>query len=207
MPRLFLALFATACLTATATMTYLVVTRGPGRPARATAASRDITVPPFALVDAEGKTFGSRDLAGKAYVIGFVFTRCRLVCPVMAARMKQLQADWAGRADQIRLVAITVDPEHDTPAVLARYAETLGADPAQWAFLTGPRQDIWTLSEQGFKLPVAEEPENPLMPIGHSSKLVLVDRHGRIFDYYSSIDETDLSRLRRDVETALRLEP
>jgi cytochrome oxidase Cu insertion factor (SCO1/SenC/PrrC family) len=62
-------------------------------------------------------------------------------------------------------VSITVDPARDTPKVLARYAARFGADPDRWWFLTGEKQAIYALAQQGFYLSV-EEPESPGRPIG-----------------------------------------
>jgi protein SCO1/2 len=187
----FLFSLAICSLTVTAAMTYLVWTRGvpPSEPTR-------IALPTFELIDSSGNPFGSDQLAGQPYVIGFIFTRCPLSCPVISAKMKRLQDQLP--SGHVQLVSVSVDPEYDTVEVLTEYARHWEADPARWKFLTGTREEIWSLSEQGFKLPVAEEPDNTLMPIGHSNKLVLVDAKGLVIDYYNSVDETDFQRLLHD---------
>jgi len=83
------------------------------------------------------------DLRGKIVVVAFIYTRCADVCPLLTAKMAGLQerlgADF-GR--NVVFASITVDPERDTPGVLARYARTHRADLPGWTFLTGRRADI-----------------------------------------------------------------
>ncbi len=76
------------------------------------------------------------DLLGKVWIASFVFTRCTAGCPQISTTMKRLQGDLSGYPD-VRLVTFTVDPEHDDPGELSRYADAYGADPERWLFLTG----------------------------------------------------------------------
>lgn len=197
----FVIVFGAACMVAAAGMTWIVLTRGVPNHVNARPAL-NLPTPPFQLVGIDGQPFDSTTLAGKTYVIGFTFTRCQLVCPVMNGKMLYLQEQLAGAdwADDVRLVSVTVDPEHDTPQVLAAHAQRIGADPARWTHLTGDRDTIWRLSEEGYKLPVGAEPDNPLMPIGHSAKFALVDANGLIIDYYNSQDASEVERLLVDLE-------
>ena len=101
--------------------------------------------PEFVLLDQAGETFGSDDLAGKAWVADFIFTKCTSVCIPMTATMRKLQADVAANASwkDVKLVSFSVDPDVDRPAVLAAYAKAAAADGARWKFLTGTRHAIW----------------------------------------------------------------
>lgn len=84
-----------------------------------------------------------RDLAaGHTLALQFFFSDCRGVCPLATARLLALQDALGERLGRdVRFVSITLDPEHDTPAVLAQHAATIGARPG-WTFLTGAREDI-----------------------------------------------------------------
>jgi protein SCO1/2 len=73
------------------------------------------------------------------------------------------------------------------------------ADRGRWAFLTGPRQEIWLLSRDGFRLPVGEAPGSADAPIFHSDKFVLADREGRIRGYYDALDQKAQLALMRDI--------
>ena len=160
-------------------------------------------VPPFTLTERAGTPLGTRDLAGHVWVADFIFTRCPDFCPALTARMKGLQDVLAAPEDAVRLVSITVDPEHDTPEVLRDYATRNGARPG-WLFLTGPREHIASLLRDGFRVAYASDGP-PESPITHSDRFVLVDRQLRIRGYYHGTDEHDLGRLARDA-AALRAE-
>jgi protein SCO1/2 len=114
-------------------------------------------VPSFSLVGQTGQEVTRSALDGKVWIANFIFTSCRLTCPQQSATMARLQADLQGEPD-LRLVSITVDPDHDTPEVLTRYAGRFHADPRRWFFLTGDEQAIYTLAHAGFRL------STPILP-------------------------------------------
>lgn len=157
-------------------------------------------VPSFALTDQEGRVVRDRDLRGQVWIANFVFTRCPSVCPTLTAKFKALQAELAG-VPGLRFVSISVDPEHDTPDVLAAYAARFGADTQRWSFLTGPLADIERTVVKGFKIhigkptPNAEDPS--LIDIMHGEHFVLVDGDGTIRGYYRA-DPEGLAELKAD---------
>ncbi|TDI94077.1 MAG: hypothetical protein E2O75_00730 [Chloroflexi bacterium] len=154
-------------------------------------------LPTFTLTDQTGNTFGSDQLRGKVWIATFIFTRSRETTPQQIAQMKELQKHletqpvWPG----IRLVSITAEPELDTPEVLRTFARQAGADSTHWKFLTGPREEIFTLCEQGFNLPVREEARTAQRPITHNPQFVLVDRKNRIRGYYDGLTLDGLNEL------------
>jgi protein SCO1/2 len=113
------------------------------------------TVPRFALRERSGALVTQEDLLGHVWVVDFVFTRCADECPLVSQRMARLQTTFATQAD-FRLVSITVDPEHDTPDVLSRYAANFEADAQRWLFLTGEKTAIYQLVQKGFHLGVVD---------------------------------------------------
>jgi protein SCO1/2 len=148
------------------------------------------TVPAFTLTGSDRKPFDSAALAGKVWVASFVFTTCKNSCPMLGMQMKRLSASLPA-GDGFGLISITVDPDKDTPAVLAKYAKDLGVEDPRWHFLTGKKAAIKTLVEGGFKLTaspgdkILDERGQP--DILHSSKLVLVDKKGAIRGYYDGL--------------------
>lgn len=146
-----------------------------------------IRIPPFTLTERSGARVTDQDLRGKPWIAGFVFTRCTTICPRLASVMAGLQESLRGT--DARLVAISVDPEHDTPAVLTEWATRFQADPTRWLFLTGERAVIWGLAERGFKLPVQKDAGQPGHLILHSPKLVLVDRAGEVRGWFDPLDD------------------
>ena len=163
-------------------------------------------VPDFSFVDHTGATIVKDDLIGKVVVMNFVFTRCATVCPVFTMRMRRVQDRTEDIAADLKLLSFTVDPDHDTPAVLAQYADKHGADPDRWRFVTGDYQKVRTIVSEGFALAmdvVGEQPGGG-PDIAHSEHFVLVDRHGRIRGYYNSTDATRVERMLRDARRVMR---
>jgi protein SCO1/2 len=189
-------------------------------------------VPKFSLVERSGRRIGRRDLLGKVWVLDFMYTECTETCPVQSLRLAKLQRDFA-QAPDLRLVSITVDPQHDTTEVLKRYAERYGADRDRWLFLTGDKRQIYCLAKNGFRLAVVDQGDASPAPcersaaseawrtltarlappafathgsqglLVHSSRLVLVDRRGRIRAYHQATDEESLARLRSNLKAVL----
>jgi len=101
-------------------------------------------VPNVPVVTQDGKVLNFYDdlIKDKIFVISFLFTSCRDVCPIAAARMAQLQDRLGDRVGkEVFLYSISIDPENDTPDKMKKYAETFGARPG-WMFLTGIPEDI-----------------------------------------------------------------
>lgn len=122
------------------------------------------TVPDFALIERSGRPITRQDLQGLVWAANFFYTSCPDTCPLQSARMARLQHDFADDRD-MRLVSISVDPEHDTPDVLQDYAQRFGAAPERWLFLTGDKTAIYRLAQEGFHLsavdPGAAQPQAP----------------------------------------------
>ena len=87
-----------------------------------------------------------------------------------------------------------------------RYAERLKAQPDRWDFLTGPQSTIYNLSRNGFKLAVSDGSEEAGIPV-HSTRLILVDRHGDIRGYYDAIEADAMTKLLADTNHLLREQP
>jgi protein SCO1/2 len=160
--------------------------------AAAPAAEIRLPLPAFSLTDQRGKPFGREQMAGKVWIADFVFTHCPTVCPRLTNRMGAIQEQTKARGDRIHLLTFTVDPENDTPEVLAAYAKAYHADEARWTFLTGSLDAIEGAVVKGFKVAFGKREEKPgssLMTIFHGEKLVLVDREGNIRGYFDADDE------------------
>jgi protein SCO1/2 len=100
-------------------------------------------LPDVPLRDQAGRPFALRELSAAPgpVAVNFIFTTCTTICPVMSATFAQMRRELGKDAAGVRMVSISIDPEHDTPDVLARYAERCDAPP-EWTFLTGGPGDI-----------------------------------------------------------------
>jgi protein SCO1/2 len=162
------------------------------------------TVPSFQLVNQNGQAFGSAQLAGKIWIADFIYTTCPGPCPMISSRMSELQKPL--EKSDVHLVSFSVDPEKDTPEVLRGYAEKLQAEPTRWDFLTGPKSAIYKLSHDGFKLAVSDGSDAEGIPV-HSTRVMLVDRHGQIRGYYDAAEADAMTKLLADTSHLLREQP
>lgn len=142
----------------------------------------------FKLVDQDGKTVEAKDLRGEAWIADFIFTRCAGTCPQMVRAMADLDKELAD-VPQVKLISFSMDPEFDTPEVLAKYAKKSNAVSPRWKFLTGDKDQIYKLTRQQFKLTTQENPSNVDEPILHSSMFVLVDKDGKIRGYFGGLTQ------------------
>lgn len=160
-------------------------------------------VPDFTLTDQRGRTVHGRDLDGEIVIADFIFTRCVTACPMLTSQMANFRRRLGARADRVRFASITVDPEYDTPEVLARYAATHGA-PDSWLFLTGDAAAIRRVVVQGFRVAMGARTadDDGAFDILHSQHFVLVDRQRRIRGYYRT-DTAGLAELDAAIDALL----
>jgi len=153
------------------------------------------SLPEFTLQERNGKSLSSKELKGKVWVAGFIFTHCGGQCPLISAQMERLQRKLHHRS-QFRLVSFSVDPTRDTPKVLSAYAKKYSADDNQWLFLTGETETVNGLLRNGFHVG-AELKDGDII---HSDKLVLIDSKGQIRGYYDGTDPAAVDALAADAK-------
>lgn len=155
-----------------------------------------LEVGPFNFLERAGRPLSDKDLKGKVWIASLIFTTCNNPCPSMCREMAKLQGEFKDSPD-FRIVTTTVDPARDTADVLARFAKSYDADPLRWYFLTGRGEDIEKFAIEGLRLAASAE------LVGHSTKFVLVDRDGRIRDYFGQGDPDDMKRMRAVIRQVL----
>ena len=139
-------------------------------------------LPEYHFTNELGQAVSTTQFKGKAVVISFLFTRCPYptFCPLMAGNLATAQRRLTALTNgptNWQLLALTIDPGHDTPAVLREYGERFSYDPKSWSFLTGDLVDITALAEQ-FEMTFWHENGNQLPT--HNLRTVVVDANGRI---------------------------
>ena len=100
------------------------------------------------LTTQDGKVVHFYDdlIKGKIVALDLIYTTCQYACPLETARLAQVQKLLGDRMGKdVFFYSITIDPDHDTPAVLKEYGEKFGAGPG-WLFLTGKQADIELIS-------------------------------------------------------------
>ncbi|QCR21026.1 SCO family protein [Pontibacter sp. SGAir0037] len=157
-------------------------------------------VPGFAFTSQQGERVTQQDLENKIYVTNFFFASCPDVCKKMSSQLSRVQEAFADNPS-VNIVSLTVNPENDSPEVLAEYASMYGADPKKWIFLTGNREEIYTLAQQGFYLPVQQvEGQQDFI---HSEKFMLVDKNQHIRGQYDGTDPVEVDRLITEINVLL----
>ncbi|MBY0399823.1 SCO family protein [Myxococcota bacterium] len=108
---------------------------------------RSSPVPDFELVDQSGAKLHFAELGDLVVVLDFIYTECPGPCPVQTSRQVAVQRRIPeALRGRIRFLSLSLDPEHDRPAELERYAKARGADLATWSFLTGPPETLASLA-------------------------------------------------------------
>ena len=95
----------------------------------------------FTLTDQHGTPFHMADMAGKVVVFSFIYTHCTDVCPFISLKVKAVHGMLGPDAARVGFVAVTTDPQRDTPQVIARYSRETGLFNI-WHFVTGPLADV-----------------------------------------------------------------
>jgi protein SCO1/2 len=151
--------------------------------------------PDFVLQAQDGVRVTLSQFRGKAVVVTFIFASCSATCPILTAKMATVQTDLGSDfGSKIVFLSITVDPEHDTPDVLQRYARTFGADPVGWKFLTGPPASIQDI-EHRYGIFATKSSDREL---DHTNLTSLVDTRGMLRVQYLGV-RFDPDELRRDL--------
>ena len=141
------------------------------------------TVPDISLIDQNGRERNLSEFRGKPLALTFIYTRCPLpnFCPLMDRNFARIQAaihEGTRLSGETQLLSLTFDPDYDTPEVLRKHGEALGADPSIWNFVTGERREIIHFGEQ-FGITVVPGKDDSV-DITHSLRTVVIDREGNL---------------------------
>jgi len=161
------------------------------------------TVPNFNFINERKERVDSMVMEGKITVVDFFFTTCPTICPVMSQNLGKVQ-DYFDEDEDVLILSHTVDPETDTPEILANYAKTYNANPKQWMFLTGDKKALYDQARRGYFITAIQGDGGP-NDFVHSEKLVLVDKNKHLRGYYDGTKEEEVQKLIEHIEI-LKLE-
>jgi protein SCO1/2 len=149
-------------------------------------------VPDVSFLDQDGGKIDFASMKGKALVVTFIYTKCPMptFCPLMDRHFATMQAKLKEKNNDldVRLLSVSFDPVTDTPPVLKRHAQALGADPRIWTFLTGDRDDIDQWASR-FGVSVSRAMNDP-RDITHNLRTAIIDRQGNLVQTYSGNEWT-----------------
>ncbi len=160
------------------------------------------TIDEFSFQNQENKTISRADVEGKVFVAEYFFTTCGTICPIMNQQMMRIQEAYKNNPD-LKILSFTVDPDIDDVKQMKTYADGHGADPNQWYFLTGNKEDLYSLARKSFFILKPAEAEN-LGDAGsdfiHTNNFVLVDQKLRIRGYYDGTNPKEVDKLIQDIQ-------
>jgi protein SCO1/2 len=149
-------------------------------------------VPSGAFINQDGKPTTLDAFRGSAVLLTFIYTNCPMptFCPLMDRNFVTIQNKLQAEKNElnVRLVTVSFDPVTDTPAVLKKHAEKLGADPRIWTFLTGNRDDIDQWASR-FGVSVSRAMNDP-RDITHNLRTAIIDRQGNLVQIYTGNEWT-----------------
>ena len=149
-------------------------------------------VPNQTFVNQDGKSVSLADFRGDAVIVTFMYTACPMptMCPMMDRNFAKIQAKLKEQNNLLKahLLSVSFDPQVDTPPVLKRHADSLGADPRLWTFVTGDRDEIdkWA---SGFGVSISRAMNDP-RDITHNLRTAILDREGNLVQAYSGNEWT-----------------
>ena len=160
----------------------------------------------FSFKNQEGRVITESEVLNRVYVVEYFFTTCKSICPVMNKQMQRVHKAFSDEED-FRILSFTVDPEVDTVERMRIYAEEHGVvDDERWHFLTGRKEDLYSLARKSFFVLKPAEAQN-LGDAGsdfiHTNNFVLVDREGRLRGYYDGTSEEEVGKLIKDIQILL----
>jgi protein SCO1/2 len=168
--------------------------------------------PKFELLNQDSLKVTNETYKGKVYVLEFFFSTCPSICPKMNLSMLTIQNKFFGNPN-FGIVSITINPEHDTPKVLKSHRELIGVTSKNWNFLTGDKNYIYNLSNQGFTI-YAGENSKANGGFEHSGLFALIDKKGNIrcrkdkfgnpILYYDGLDKQGVWDIQQDILILLK---
>ena len=156
------------------------------------------TMGDFSFIGHDSSLVTQELVRNKIYITDFFFTTCKTICPRMSNQLMRVQNAFKDD-DNILILSHTVDPEHDTPGVLAQYAKKHNAIKGKWFFITGNKKQLYDMARNSYFITAMEGDGGPDDFI-HSEQFVLIDKDKRIRGFYDGTDYNEVSRLIDEVK-------
>ncbi len=155
--------------------------------------------PRIRLVDArDGAAFDTRTLAGRPYLVTFLFANCPDVCPLIGAQLRETLEGLGSDAREVAVVAVSVDPRGDTPEAVRTWLRRM-REPSQFRYLIGSERELAPVWRAWYAAPqIPGDPES-----AHTAVVWLVDAQGRLAAKVGAGRAFDSAGLARDVRGLL----
>ena len=152
----------------------------------------------FNLTNQIGQVVNQNTTKNKIYIANFFFASCQSICPMMSNQLQEVQKAFLAD-DSVLILSHSVNPLHDTVAVLNNYADTYGAKTNKWHLLTGNKKQIYDLAKTSYLVNAFEDDGSPEGFL-HSELFLLIDKKARIRGMYDGTNTAEVKKLIEDVK-------
>lgn len=156
------------------------------------------TIADFRFVDQDSSIITNETFDGKVYVADFFFVSCPTICPIMKQQMLRVYEVYKDHPE-VAILSHTIDPTHDSVAVLHSFAERLGVSSEKWHFVTGNKDEIYDIGEKSYMI-VANEDQSAPGGYIHSGAFLLIDQQRRIRGVYDGTIPEQVDILINDIK-------
>ena len=158
-------------------------------------------IPDFEFINQDSVKITQKDYEGKIYVADFFFTTCPTICPKMKTQMLRIYDKFKDNP-KVGILSHTIDPRHDTPAVLREFMNNLGIKSKTWQMVTGNKEKIYEIGQKSYMVSATDDPTQP-GGIVHSGAFILVDKNRHIRGIYDGTEPEKVDKLMADMEVLL----
>ncbi len=152
----------------------------------------------FNLTNQIGQVVNQNTTKNKIYIANFFFASCQSICPMMSNQLQEVQKAFLAD-DSVLILSHSVNPLHDTVAILNNYADTYGAKTNKWHLLTGNKKQIYDLAKTSYLVNAFEDDGSPEGFL-HSELFLLIDKKSRIRGMYDGTNTAEVKKLIEDVK-------
>jgi protein SCO1/2 len=151
--------------------------------------------PKFDFVNQDGKQTANKQLQGRIWIADFIFTHCAGSCPLVTAKLVQVQKDL--NDPELRFVSFSVDPERDDPTTLKDYGEKNHSGDSRWLLLRPPdRKAVMLVAQKMAAITHSVDAHDSIL---HTDFFVLIDQTGKVRGLYDSKQDHEIERLKSDI--------
>ena len=154
----------------------------------------------FKFLDQDSNWISNETFADNIYIADFFFTTCPDICPKMKAQMLRAY-DSLSQTPEIKFLSHTIDPKHDSVAVLKEFATRIGAETERWHFVTGDKEEIYSLGQTSYLASMADDGAAGLT---HSGKFFIIDKNRHIRGAYDGTNPENVNEMIVDVRKLLK---
>ena len=159
-------------------------------------------IPDFEFISQDSSKITQKDYEGKIYVADFFFTTCPTICPKMKTQMLRIYEKFKDNP-KVAILSHTIDPRHDTPAVLREFMNNLGIKSKTWQMVTGDKSKIYEIGQKSYMVSATDDPSEP-GGIVHSGAFILVDKDRHIRGIYDGTVPEKVDKLMEDMGVLLK---